>query len=108
MSALQKTLTAVLLLLLLAALYGSWYTSQPARPVSKTAARVAHEDQTLGIDQNAYVLAKRLVGFAEGPDERNLAASAVRLADHELDLAFTAALRRLEANPPVLSPEAQK
>jgi len=42
------------------------------------------------------------------PEELSHAQAAAQLADHELDLAFAAALRQLETHPPVLSPEAQK
>ena len=60
------------------------------------------------IDENTLITAQRLARLAETAEERALAQSAVKTADHELDLAFSGALRRLEAHPPVLGPEAQK
>src|SRR5579863_3070654 len=108
MSTLEKILAAVLLILLAAAGYGWWYTSQPARLAARPGALQQAVDNETGIDQSTFVLARRLSAMAEGTDEQALAASAERLADHELDLAFTGALRRIEANPPVLSPAAQK
>ena len=46
--------------------------------------------------------------LATTPEELPYAQAATKLADHELDVAFAAALRQIEAHPPVLSPEAQK
>src|SRR5581483_9592421 len=107
MSVLQKTLAIVLLILLGGALYGWWYTNQadstPVRP-GKT---LQQADAASGVNQGTFMLAQRLAALATGPEEQRLAASAERLADHELDLAFTAALRRLEAHPPQLSAEAR-
>ncbi len=42
------------------------------------------------------------------PEERTLAQSALRWADQELEIAFTAALRQIEAHPPALSEAAQR
>ena len=60
------------------------------------------------IDENALLTAQRLARLAVTPDEQSLAQSAVQIADHELDLAFTAALWHLEAHPPPLSVEASQ
>src|SRR5205814_7779072 len=58
------------------------------------------------IDQNTFLTAKRLARLATTAEEQPLAQAAVQLTDHELDLAFSAAIRHIEAHPPVLSPEA--
>ena len=42
------------------------------------------------------------------PGERQFAEEAIRLTDHEVDIAFTAALRDATLHPPALSPEAKE
>ncbi|HEY3785097.1 MAG TPA: mechanosensitive ion channel domain-containing protein [Steroidobacteraceae bacterium] len=106
MSVLQKTLAVLLLILLGAALYGWWYTNQEDGSVSRLGKPLQQADASV-VNQGTFLLAQRLASLADGPDEQRLAASTQRLADHELDLAFTAALRRLEAHPPELTAEAR-
>jgi small-conductance mechanosensitive channel len=110
MSTLQKIAAAVLLVLLLAAGWGLWATNQSAvTPVralkAKTPAAPATSVMPV-IDQDTLLTAQRLARRAETAEERPLAQAAVQTANHELDLAFSAALRHLEAHPPPLSPEA--
>src|ERR1700758_1114296 len=110
MSKLQKIAAAVLGALRLAAGYGLWVTKpapmqvRPAHGAGSTPA--AGESALPVIDQNTLLTAHRLARLANTPEEQTLARSAVEIADHELDLAFTAALVHLEAHPPPLSPEA--
>jgi small-conductance mechanosensitive channel len=113
MSKLQKTAAAVLIALLVAAGYGLWATnSADSAPVSANRAPHAATPATPTtgampvIDQNTLLTAQRLARHANTPEEQSLAEEAVQTADHELDLAFAAALRHLEANPPPLSGEA--
>jgi small-conductance mechanosensitive channel len=107
MSALQKIITVGLLMLLGATGYGWWYTNQPATTAVKPGKSPQASDATAGVDQNTFALARRMAAMADGADEQALAEAAQRVADHELDVAFAAALRQIEAHPPVLSPEAQ-
>ena len=107
MSVLQKIVTGVLAALLLASLYGLWHTAAAPTPVLK-AADAANTNVTPVIDQNTLITAQRLARLAETPEEQPLAQQALQLADHELDLAFSGALRHLEAHPPTLSAEAQQ
>ena len=110
MSKLQKIAAAVLIVLLAAAGYGLWVTNAPpvrAAPRTLAAATAQASGSTLPvIDENTLLTAQRLARLATSPEEQALARSAVQIADHELDLAFTAALVSLEAHPPPLSPEA--
>jgi small-conductance mechanosensitive channel len=113
MSKLQKTAAAVLIVLLAAAGYGLWATRAPPvtsaqHPKASTAAPAADEGAMPVIDENTLRTAQRLARLADRPEEQSLAQSAVRIADHELDLAFTAALWHLEAYPPPLSAEASR
>ena len=49
--------------------------------------------------------AESLAPLATGPDEQNLARDALRLADHEVDLAFNAALAEAASQPPPSNPQ---
>src|ERR1700730_14440105 len=108
MSALQKMAAAVLVMLLAAVGYGLWTTSPAASSAraQRAAAKAPAASAMPVIDQNTFLTAERLARLVTTAEEQALAQSAVQLADHELDLAFTAAFRHLEAHPPVLSPEA--
>ena len=108
MSAPQKTLATLLSLLLVATLWGLWSTGQEPAKVqgAKAAAADTPANPVPVIDENTLFTAHRLARLATTPEEQPYAQAAVQLADHELDLAFSGALRRLEAHPPVLNPEA--
>src|SRR5437762_1073171 len=108
MSGLQKTAAAVLVALLAAVAYGLWTTSPTVSSVraQRAAAKAPAASAMPVIDQNTYLTAKRLARLATTAEEQPLAQAAVQLTDHELDLAFSAAIRHIEAHPPVLGPEA--
>jgi Mechanosensitive ion channel len=110
MRALQKTAATVLLASLAAAAYGIWATYQPAPPELGKQEPVAASgvDTAIAVDERTLRRAQRLGALATAPEELTYAQSATQLADHELDVAFAAALRQIEAHPPVLSPEAQR
>jgi small-conductance mechanosensitive channel len=111
MSALQRIAAIALALLLLLTGYGLWTTRAPPPTAAQTlqagsgAAAPAAGAMPV-IDQRTLLTAQRLARLANTPEELPLAQQAVQLADNELDLAFTAAMRNLEAHPPVLSPAA--
>jgi small-conductance mechanosensitive channel len=110
MRALQKTAATVLLASLAAAVYGIWATYQPPPPELGKQEPVAGSltvDTEIAVDERTLRRAQRLSALASAPEEQQYAQAATRLADHELDVAFAAALRQIEAHPPVLSPEAQ-
>jgi small-conductance mechanosensitive channel len=106
MSMVQKVLATLLVLLLVAAGYGLWVTQDssgaPVQQQSKTVV-VSHESPIPVIDQHTLQVAQRLAQYADTPEEQTYAKQAVESADHELDLAFSAALHHLEAHPPPLS-----
>jgi small-conductance mechanosensitive channel len=107
MTFLQRTLGAMLGLLLAGALALWWHTSEPL-PGSTTlaTARVSTEPADR-VDRSSYNTALELTRLATGPAEQVLADGAMRLADHDLDLAFNVALRQLDAHPQKLSAEAE-
>jgi small-conductance mechanosensitive channel len=110
MRALQKTAATVLLASLAVAVYGIWATYQPPPPELGKQEPVAGSltvDTEIAVDERTLRRAQRLSALASAPEELQYAQAATQLADHELDVAFAAALRQIEAHPPVLSPEAQ-
>jgi small-conductance mechanosensitive channel len=104
MSSLQKTTATVLTVLLAVTLYGLWRNQDPPPPAAPP--EVTPNGAVPVIDQTMLATAQRLSRRALTAEELPLAQSAMQTADHELDLAFSGALRAIEAHPPVLSPEA--
>ena len=102
----QKISAALLAVLLVAAAIAWWHTAPPSpKAVARRAAAVTSSGL---VDESAYATAQRLALLASTAEEQPFVATALRVADHELALAFTAALRDVEAHPPTLSPEALK
>ena len=100
----EKILSAILGLALILASVAWWKTAPPARHGAKAgAAAVTSADL---VDESTYATAQRLAQLAVTQDEQTLSQSALRIADHELDLAFTEALRDAEAHPPALNSDA--
>jgi small-conductance mechanosensitive channel len=100
-----KMWTTVLALLLVAATLGWWHTKPPSAKSSKRSGALT---SAALVDESTYASALRLSGLATTAEEQLLSLSTLRIADHELALAFNAALRDVEAHPPALSPEAIK
>jgi small-conductance mechanosensitive channel len=88
------------LLLILAGV--AWWKTAPAtlHVQNNNATAITAKDL---VDQSTYLTAQRLMQLALTPEEQALGQSAVRVADHELDLAFSQALRDAEAHPPALN-----
>jgi small-conductance mechanosensitive channel len=106
MKMMYKLWAALLALLLISAGAGWWYT-KPA-PLTAPNKRSAAVTSAALVDESTYATAQKLAQLATAPAEHSYAQSALRIADHQLALAFTSALRDVEAHPPTLSPEALK
>ena len=107
MSVPQKIIATVLLALLALAGYGLWAT-QPASSSSGRGGRAAQQAAALPVDETDLTTAKSLAEQASSSEERAIAQQVVQATDHEVDIAFAAALRRIEAHPPLLSEAAHK
>src|SRR6266571_4324132 len=93
-----------LVVLMGATLAGWLWTREPAGgPSTATVARGTAAAAPL-VDQSPLKTAQTLSAFAANPEEQRLAQEAVRVADHEVDLAFAEDLRRAAANPPIPDP----
>jgi small-conductance mechanosensitive channel len=113
MKTFHKIAGAFLALLLIAVAYGIFHTRTtiPAVPTNSTAAEGnAKTPTTLPqvVDQTPLKIAQQLAPLATLPGERQLAEESIRLTDHEVDIAFTSALRDAALHPPALSAEAKE
>jgi small-conductance mechanosensitive channel len=120
MKATHRLVGLALAVLLVAAAYGVLRTQPPAPqlPVDRstnvvTGATASGLNSSPSpsqptVDQTPLKIAQELAALAILPGERQFAQEALRLTDHEVDIAFTAALRDVTQHPPPLSPEAQE
>lgn len=102
----QNVLAAVLLVLLVAVVYGLYETSR-IRAVSTTTAASATADTAPAVDESSLTIAQQIVRLPTAPEEAPLAQDALRLADQEMDMAFADAVRQAAQHPPAVTPEVQ-
>ncbi len=102
MKRLKNTPAVALSLLLLACAVGYYFTrdAEPTRVAPKSAGGAS---QPSLMDQRMLQTAHQMAALAETPEERGFAAEALRLADHELDQAFSTALREASSSTASLS-----
>src|SRR5579872_3990587 len=109
MKPVQKILAVVLVVLLAASVFGLLRTGQPAG--SQRAGSAPNEGaaaQAPLVDQSPLWTAQALAKMPNSADEEPFAKEALRLADHQMDLAYAAAEREAEDHPPVLSAQAKE
>jgi small-conductance mechanosensitive channel len=102
----QKISAAVLALLLIVAAAAWVQTAPPTARATKKSAALAAANEL--VDESTYATALRLSQLPAAANEQDIAQSALRVADHALDLAFTSALSDIDAHPPPLNSEAAK
>src|SRR5580658_4417862 len=109
MKPIQKIFAVALVLLLAASVFGLLHTGQPAgsQPVVGVANRAGTAQAPL-VDQSPLLTAQRLAKMPNSPGEEPFAKEALRLADHQMDLAYAAAEREAEEHPPALSAQAKE
>ncbi len=105
----RKIAAIVLLALLGAVAYGLFRTGQPSSaPTINTEAAYGGAAQGPIVDQTPLLTAQRLAQMPTTAEELPFAQEALRLGDHDMDLAFAAAVRDAQEHPPVLSAEAKE
>ncbi len=106
----KREIAAIVLVALLGAVaYGLFRTGQPASaPAMNTKTEYGGPAQAPIVDQSPLLAAQRLALMPTSTEEQPFAEEALRLGDHEMDLAFAAAVRDAEEHPPVLSAEAKE
>jgi small-conductance mechanosensitive channel len=106
----------VILLLVIAAIVGLVWTrdlgqaaetDEPAKATTsrKFLSRASAATQKPLVDQRPLLTARRMAAMASTPEEQALAHEAEKVGDHEVDLAFSDAMRAAADNPPKLTPE---
>lgn len=102
----SKLLVSVLGILVLLVLIGLYFTSESEYSSSSRWHLGKREPSTAPtVDQSLLEAARSLLPIASTQEEDQLAREAIRQADHEVDLAFTMALRRAKLQPAVQTPE---
>jgi small-conductance mechanosensitive channel len=106
----KQKIAAILLIALLGAVaYGLFRTGQPASvPTINTVAVHGEAAQGSIVDQTPLLTAQRLAQMPTTSEELPFAQEALRLGDHDMDLAFAAAVRDAQEHPPLLSAEAKE
>ncbi|HZQ25513.1 MAG TPA: mechanosensitive ion channel domain-containing protein [Terriglobales bacterium] len=102
----QWFFSAGLLILVVAAALGLLFTSNSALEPSAKNAITGASGQSL-VDQRPLETARAVAALPATSDEQRFAAEVLRLADHEVDLAFADALRDAAQHPTTPSPEAR-
>ena len=102
----QKAAAVVFAALLAASVYGYYRTSQPfAVPQARTGS--ANALSQTAVDQTPLTTARKLAQMPTSAEEQAFAVEALRISDHDMDLAFAQAERELENHPPALTAEAK-
>ncbi|HEV2182652.1 MAG TPA: hypothetical protein VGR39_03130, partial [Candidatus Acidoferrales bacterium] len=101
----QRLVLSGLLALLVLAAVGLALTSSWTNGASKLAAKQSSAETP--VDESPIRTAQQLAKLAVTSDEQQYAGAALQLADHEVDMAFNAALHEASGHTPVLSPEAK-
>lgn len=101
----RKLLIAVPAAVLIVLLVASYLTREAMENLPFLRGKRGAAAQAL-VDQRPWQTAQALAPLAVSAEERRLALSAERLADHEVDQAFAMALRMAALEPPVLKGDA--
>ena len=92
-----KNLAVLAVTAVLAACVIGVYVTRDVTTSRVPAKKPAANNQTPLVDDRLLQTARQMSSIAETSDEQNLAAEALRLADHEVDQAFAAAIREAAA-----------
>jgi small-conductance mechanosensitive channel len=103
----QKIFAITLVLLLGATVYELIRTAQLPGP-SQSSGKASGTAAASAVDQTPILTAQKLAQMPTAEEELPLAQEALRIADHEMDLAYAAAEREIENNPAPLSAEAKE
>src|SRR5260221_811776 len=108
MKAKQRYVAIVLVLLLCAAVSALVRTRTAAPSLDATNTNEAPSAQRAVIDQSPLETAQQFAKMATTAEEKPFADEALSLGDHEMDLAFAAAVQDAQEHPSVLSARAKE
>src|SRR5215831_19114709 len=100
----QRTVVLLLVMLILAASVLLVLTRDAASPVGSA----DHSDKNQLVDQSPLQTAHAIAALATSPEEQRFAQEALRLGDHEVDLAFADAVRDAAEHPVKPTAEARQ
>lgn len=95
----QWIILAALLILVAVATIGLLLTGRSERAAPASTGSLDSEPQSTLVDQRPLQSARKLAALASTPDEQRISQDTLRLADHEVDLAFAEALREAQEHP---------
>src|SRR5579862_9672953 len=104
----QRMIAIVLVVLFAATGYGLYRTGQPYATVRGQVELGGSAQAQSLVDQTLLITAQRLARMTTSAEEQPFAMEALRISDHDMDLAYAAAERELENHPPVLTAEAKE
>jgi small-conductance mechanosensitive channel len=103
----QKILAVLILLLFGLSIYGFLISRGSEGAQEEKTARKSRDTGVSLVDQTPLLTAQRLAKMPTSAEEKPFAEDALRIADHQMDLAYAAAERSAEEHPPALGPEAK-
>ena len=104
----HKSLTVVLILLLVATVYGLIRTGDSSTPGANGPVVAAAPEQAALVDQAPLLAAQALAHLPTSAVELPFAQSALQFGDQEMDLAFALAILDATQHPPLLTAEAKE
>jgi small-conductance mechanosensitive channel len=108
MKRLHRIVLLVLVVLLIASVYGLIRTGRETNIPSGNGEAGGTTEQAALVDQTALLTAQRLAHMPTSPAELPFAKGALQLADQEMDLAFALAVLDTSQHPPVLTAKAKE
>jgi len=102
----QRSTALILVILLGATVYALVHTSSPASNSLVPTTTVPGASGPEFVDQRPLQTAQQFAKMSTSAEEKPFAEQALALGDHEMDLAFAAAVLDAREHPAVLSPEA--
>jgi small-conductance mechanosensitive channel len=100
-------LTFAVLLLFTALALVAWVITDNGAKFQSQNSKTQDIPEEFLVDKTPLTTARGLAAWAATTDDQDLARDAERVADHEVDLDFASALRRVSALPPQTPPEAK-
>ena len=104
----QWLILAALLILAAATAIGLLTTGMTGPARSSMSSTSASDQQATLVDQRPLQTARKMAALATSQEERRISQDSLRLADHEVDLAFAEALREAQEHPEQPSAEVRE
>jgi small-conductance mechanosensitive channel len=104
----KQSIAAVFLVLLLGATIYALVRTREVAPKAAATKTQAGTEQAQLIDQTPLLTAQQFAKMPTSAEEKPFAEEALKLGDHQMDLAFAAAVNDAQEHPPALSAKAKE